>query len=198
MHGLLPFHKEDFRKEGVMRCFVFGCCWLLAISCADNRERAGTARPDLAMPMAPLTFPVVCQVDDNCRPNQLCIRSSCTDIHEDLAACTAARVLFEKDSAEIGPNGRQLLMRTARCIKANQKMSVTISGGADSTGPAAYNQELGDRRASAVAAFLLNQGIPRTQLETISFGENLPLCWTQDAACMAKNRRASVRTTTPR
>ncbi|UTW08472.1 OmpA family protein [Pseudomonas benzenivorans] len=53
--------------------------------------------------------------------------------------------------------------------------SVLVAGHTDSAGSAAYNQRLSERRAQAVARELERQGLPRTRLQTLGFGEHAPM-----------------------
>jgi outer membrane protein OmpA-like peptidoglycan-associated protein len=197
-----------------MRCFGFILSCMLLAACAhdkasskdqtNERESAALTGAAPATAMAAATgaasvkthepaAPSGCSLDENCDVKQLCIRKVCTDIVSSLAECAAVRVHFEKDSTELSQDTRQSLMRVSRCLKNDQKLTVSIAGNADNSGSQGYNRELGDRRANSVADFLLAQGVSQNQLRAISFGEELPLCWTQNEECMAKNRRVAIK-----
>jgi peptidoglycan-associated lipoprotein len=135
-----------------------------------------------------------CSADDDCGSGSLCVRSACAEITADMAECAMSRVQFETDSAELTAQAQDRLRRIARCIQANQPAQVIIEGNADRRGPEGYNYVLGDRRATSVANFLVQQGVSQDQLRTVSYGEANPLCWEQDQECLTKNRRAAVRT----
>ena len=48
---------------------------------------------------------------------------------------------------------------------------ITIEGFTDSSGPAEYNLQLGERRAEAVRDYLESAGIPADRMRTVSYGE---------------------------
>lgn len=49
---------------------------------------------------------------------------------------------------------------------------LTLSGYADRRGPSAYNKKLSDRRVQLVKAFLIEQGVPASALETYAYGND--------------------------
>ncbi|MEO7085303.1 MAG: OmpA family protein [Gemmatimonadaceae bacterium] len=67
---------------------------------------------------------------------------------------------------------------------------------ADERGSDEYNLALGMRRASVVKQFLVQRGIDAGRLETISNGEERPVCQDHDESCWSKNRRDEFTVTT--
>jgi peptidoglycan-associated lipoprotein len=51
---------------------------------------------------------------------------------------------------------------------------------------------LGLKRAKAVKALLVSNGIPASKISVVSYGESNPTCRGKKAACHAKNRRAEI------
>ena len=51
---------------------------------------------------------------------------------------------------------------------------------------------LGDRRARAAKDYLVQVGIPSTQLDVISYGKEKPVCQDHDEACWQRNRRIHI------
>jgi peptidoglycan-associated lipoprotein len=89
---------------------------------------------------------------------------------------------------------KPLLDVTAKCLSANDTQRVTIVGNADERGAVAYNQDLGQRRAEAVAHYLESQGAAATQVEAvICHGEESPICLDSSEKCWQLNRRTAVR-----
>jgi peptidoglycan-associated lipoprotein len=136
--------------------------------------------------------PNSCQRDLDCGPKQLCIRNQCVDISADLAECTNVRVFFPLNSSEMSPDSETGLERSARCLKADHALHVTIEGNADERGTEEYNLALGDRRATTVAKYLERLGASSAQLKTVSYGKENPLCVEHDEECWGKNRRADL------
>jgi peptidoglycan-associated lipoprotein len=129
----------------------------------------------------------------DCGSGQLCVRQRCVDISAGLAECGMIRVHFPLNSSDIDEGDRPSLERSARCLKADHSLHVTIEGNADERGTEEYNLALGDRRATAVARYFESLGASAEQLKTVSYGKENPLCAEHDEACWAKNRRAAVK-----
>jgi peptidoglycan-associated lipoprotein len=99
-------------------------------------------------------------------------------------------VYFEFDSASLLPSAQQILATKAELLNAHSDITATIGGHCDERGTDAYNMALGQRRADAAKAFLVNLGVGANQLTTISYGEEQPVDPGQNEAAWAKNRRA--------
>ncbi len=172
---------------------------LLALAaCAHQAAKP----PEAAAPSAPLAearppqpaaTPAACSADTDCAAAELCLQSRCTPITRDLAACGLTRVHFDFDQALLRQAELPLLQRAARCVKADQSVHFLIAGNADERGTVEYNLALGDRRATAVERYLVGLGVSASQLKTVSYGKERPLCAEHDEACWARNRRAAVR-----
>ena len=61
-------------------------------------------------------------------------------------------------------------------------------GNCDERGSAEYNLGLGDRRATALKDFYVQQGLPADRIKTISYGKEKPVCTDANEACYQKNR----------
>lgn len=96
---------------------------------------------------------------------------------------------FDFDSAVLLPEAQLILGGKADFLSANN-VSVTIEGHCDERGTDAYNMALGQRRAEAAKAFLVDLGIPANRLSTISYGEERPVDPGTTEEAYAKNRRA--------
>jgi peptidoglycan-associated lipoprotein len=100
------------------------------------------------------------------------------------------RVLFLVDQSTVSDAGRQILIGQAAWLNANPNYAVIIEGHADEQGTREYNLSLGAKRAAAVQAFLVSQGVSPARLRTISYGKERPLEVCSSEACYAQNRRA--------
>lgn len=114
------------------------------------------------------------------------------DVDDGKDPC-AVRVHFDYDSSEIPESDRPALAGSARCLKEDRTLDAMVEGNADERGTEEYNLALGDKRASSVAKYLSSLGAYESQLKTISYGEENPLCQDHQEACWFKNRRAAVR-----
>ena len=150
------------------------------------------ATPTPPPPVASSTPVPSCSNDVDCKDGQLCVRGQCVDISSGLAECGQVRVGFTLDSDQLDASATQALQRSARCLKADHALHVTIEGNADERGTEEYNMALGDRRATAVERHLESLGASKKQLRTVSYGKERPLCTEHDEACWSQNRRAQV------
>jgi len=96
---------------------------------------------------------------------------------------------FDYDKADIRPDARAALSKTADFLKANPQFKATIEGHCDERGSTEYNLGLGDRRASAVKQYLVSLGVSADRLSTVSFGKEKPFCMESVEACWQQNRR---------
>lgn len=99
-------------------------------------------------------------------------------------------VNFAFDSSALTSSARANLQQNANWIKENPEERITIEGHCDERGTAEYNIALGDRRARSVKDYLRSLGVQGSQLETISYGEELPLNPASSEQAWAENRRA--------
>ncbi len=72
---------------------------------------------------------------------------------------------------------------------------IEIVGHTDNTGSEAYNQALSERRANAVKAWVVSQGVNPAQITTIGKGESEPADDNSTAAGRQNNRRVVIRAT---
>ncbi len=97
---------------------------------------------------------------------------------------------FEFDKAVIAPDSFGILDAVARSLVQNPDIQqVEIGGHTDERGNAAYNLDLSDRRAAAVAAYLADHGVARGRLRSHGYGATRPIDSTHGEAAWAKNRR---------
>jgi peptidoglycan-associated lipoprotein len=96
---------------------------------------------------------------------------------------------FDTDKADIRPDARDALSKTADFLKSEPSIKVTIEGHCDERGSTEYNLGLGDRRAAAVKAYLVSLGVSADRMTTVSFGKEKPFCQEHGEPCWQQNRR---------
>jgi OOP family OmpA-OmpF porin len=76
---------------------------------------------------------------------------------------------------------------------------INVNGHADRLGSAQYNQQLSEKRADAVRAYLVSKGVDSAKVETFGFGKTAPVKSCPDQKdrrslieCLAPNRRVVV------
>lgn len=113
---------------------------------------------------------------------------------DELTAGVLAKrsVYFDLDSFEIKPEYRSLVEAHAAFLRKNPGRKVVVEGNTDERGSREYNLSLGQKRAEAVKKALVLLGVPESQLEAVSFGEEKPKAPGHDEAAYAENRRSDL------
>ncbi len=99
---------------------------------------------------------------------------------------------FDFDKSAVRPESRAALMAHAAFLSANPNVNVVLEGHSDERGTKEYNLALGERRAQSVERFLVVNGVARTQVEVVSYGEEKPAATGHSESDWAKNRRVYI------
>ena len=105
---------------------------------------------------------------------------------------TLGDVLFSTGQADLKPGAAQRLNKLAAFMLKYPDRGVVIEGHTDSTGSAASNQTLSERRADAVKAYLVSQGVPATRVTTVGKGKDVPVADNTSASGRQQNRRVEI------
>lgn len=100
---------------------------------------------------------------------------------------------FDFDKSIVRPAAREALAKHAEFLINNPDARIVLEGHADERGTREYNMALGERRAKAVLRYLTIQGVAASQIETVSFGEEVPVSFGHDDDSWQLNRRVEVR-----
>ena len=99
---------------------------------------------------------------------------------------------FDFDSAELSADTRKVLDKAIDKFLTNPSERVVISGHADERGTREYNLALGHLRASAVADYMVANGIDGLRIKQVSFGKEKPLLKGSNEEAWSKNRRVEI------
>ena len=104
-------------------------------------------------------------------------------------------VLFEFDSAQLKPTAQDALGKIAVELARATQAKITVEGHTDTFGTDAYNQQLSEARAKAVADFLiLKTGLDATHISSRGYGKTRPITNPQGTVSeQARNRRVEIR-----
>jgi peptidoglycan-associated lipoprotein len=124
-------------------------------------------------------------------------------LKRDAAAAAAAEkeqtafedIYFVFDKSTIEPEAREILKRLAGLLGSNKNYSLVVEGHCDERGTVEYNLALGQSRADAAMKYLVDLGLDKESIKTITYGKERPLNPGQDEEAWAKNRRAHFLTT---
>ena len=100
-------------------------------------------------------------------------------------------VQFGFDSVEVSGSEMGKVQAVADFMRSS-KSDVIIAGFTDERGTEEYNRGLGERRALAVREKLVGLGLSGGRIQTVSFGEEMPVAPGGGEAAWAANRRAEI------
>jgi OmpA-OmpF porin, OOP family len=101
-------------------------------------------------------------------------------------------VFFDWDKASLTDRARQIIREAAENSTRVQYTRLEVNGYTDTSGTPAYNQRLSVRRAQAVAAELVKDGVPRNAITIQGFGETHLLVPTGPNVREPQNRRVEI------
>ena len=101
-------------------------------------------------------------------------------------------VFFPLDSAELDDAGRAVATADADVLKRYATWAITIEGHCDERGTPEYNLALGERRATAVKAYLSSLGISGDRIKTVSYGKEFHFDMSHTEEAWARNRRGHL------
>jgi outer membrane protein OmpA-like peptidoglycan-associated protein len=102
------------------------------------------------------------------------------------------QIEFAFDSAKLTDKGRAQLEEMAGRLNELQFIGGTVIGHTDSVGTEAYNQKLSERRAMAVADFMVDQGVDARTIRARGAGESDPVASNATEQGRQENRRVEI------
>ncbi|CAM2765064.1 OmpA family protein [Vibrio mytili] len=99
---------------------------------------------------------------------------------------------FEFDSAKLTETVKERLDNVVAFLNEYPQAQVEVTGYTDTSGPAAYNQKLSERRAQSVADYLMASGISSDRFTVSGMGEENPIADNSTKEGREKNRRVEV------
>lgn len=113
------------------------------------------------------------------------------------AALALDMVYFDYNQSQVRLEDHSALLQAAKVLVAHPEMRLEIAGHTDNRGSNKYNLALSEKRADAVRAFLIEQGIDPERLSTHAEGEDAPMASCETTGCTEtqhqQNRRAQLR-----
>lgn len=111
---------------------------------------------------------------------------------DSLLVTMPAQVTFGFDQATIQPQFQPALNNLAATLQQYPSSYIDIVGHTDSTGDDAYNQQLSERRAQAVAQHLISRGVSPARIRAYGMGESQPVASNATPAGQQANRRVEL------
>jgi OOP family OmpA-OmpF porin len=100
---------------------------------------------------------------------------------------------FEFNLSQLTPPAQQTLSEVASALMTQPELNVEIQGHTDSIGSAEYNLKLSQRRADAVKAYLISQGVNASTLTAKGYGKTSPISSNETAEGRTQNRRVEFK-----
>ena len=104
----------------------------------------------------------------------------------------AKNVFFATASDKLLAQSNKRLNDVVTILNENPTYKVQIDGHTDDQGKDEYNQDLSDRRAASVKAYLVSKGIAEGRLSSAGYGETKPVADNKTAKGRAENRRVEM------
>ena len=98
-------------------------------------------------------------------------------------------ITFETGKADIKPESMVEINRIAELMKSNPGLEFEVQGHCDATGSDKVNDPLSQKRAEAIVAALVEQGIAQSRLSAVGKGSHVPIASNSTDEGRAKNRR---------
>jgi outer membrane protein OmpA-like peptidoglycan-associated protein len=101
-------------------------------------------------------------------------------------------VLFDIDSAILKPGARAALDDAAQVFLDFPKTAIVVQGYTDATGTEEHNQDLSERRARSVVAYLTGRGVDAARITSVGYGEGHPIASNETESGRSQNRRVDL------
>ena len=111
---------------------------------------------------------------------------------DDLRVILPETVTFRTDSSTVEPGFRPSLRSIGQSLQRYPNSTVRVIGHTDNVGTAAYNNQLSQERARAVARELISAGAASSRISIAGRGFNEPIASNATAAGRAENRRVEI------
>jgi outer membrane protein OmpA-like peptidoglycan-associated protein len=102
-------------------------------------------------------------------------------------------IYYETDSFAILPESVPELQTLVDFLNNNAKLKVEIQGHTDSSGDAANNQVLSEKRAKSVLNYLVENGVAQNRLNSRGFGDSVPISTNETPDGRRLNRRTTIK-----
>lgn len=101
-------------------------------------------------------------------------------------------VFFESGSHEVNNESKLNIDKLLKELEKNSKMSVEVGAHTDNVESDKYNQDLSQRRASAIRNYLVSKGIAGNRILAKGYGETKPVGDNNTELGKAQNRRVEI------
>ncbi|MFN8437306.1 MAG: DUF6089 family protein [Cytophagales bacterium] len=122
--------------------------------------------------------------------------SGCPEIKQEVlqrASLAAKGIFFQTGSDVIKKESIDDLDNLVKLMTAEPLVKAEVQGHTDNVGDAAKNKALSQKRADAVAKYLVSKGVDASRLTSVGYGSEMPIADNKTAAGKSKNRRVEFK-----
>ena len=101
-------------------------------------------------------------------------------------------ILFDTSQATLKSEARITIAKLSGILLLMPDLNLRVEGHTDSTGTAAFNMTLSQKRADSVLAFLGESGIDADRMKAVGYGVERPIADNTTAEGRARNRRVEL------
>lgn len=123
------------------------------------------------------------------------LRSSGVSVERDgenINLIMPGNITFTTGGHNLNPGFYEVLDSVVLVLQEFNQTIIVVAGHTDSQGSEAYNQSLSERRASAVANYLVSKQVVEARVESVGFGEKSPIADNATEAGRSQNRRVEL------
>ncbi len=186
---------QKFGMLGLLVALLGGCSSFHNVTIVSHGDEVAAESRDSPPQVPPESLPSVPVVTSPSMPQTVppfrnsAIASQSAD--DSLLPWTLEDVYFDYDQYTIRRDTIPALQQNVKVLlKRYSTREVVIEGHCDERGTEEYNLILGERRAMAVKSYLVDLGVPASNLRVLSLGKNEPFCLQLTIQCFQQNRRA--------
>jgi peptidoglycan-associated lipoprotein len=107
---------------------------------------------------------------------------------EELFSRNVKDVFFDYDKYVIRQDEVPTVQNNEAFLAQHPAIKVVVEGHCDDRGSEEYNIALGASRAETVKRTLVQEGVPATNIRTVSYGKEKPFCTQDNEQCWQQNR----------
>ena len=101
------------------------------------------------------------------------------------------KILFGFDKSDLSASAEGNLNKLADVLKNNPDTYIEVQGHTDAKGSDTYNMTLSQKRATAVANYLIKRGVSASRVTTKGYGKTAPVATNDTEEGRAQNRRVN-------
>lgn len=117
---------------------------------------------------------------------------SVTRVGDNITLNMPGNITFATGSADLNANFFAVLDSVGLVVNEFNQTVIEVAGHTDSTGSDTFNQQLSERRAASVAAYLVSRGVLADRIIQVGMGEARPIADNATESGRQLNRRVEL------